>query len=95
MLEETNHHEEEQDDAVTPKNPKVLATQSNTIEDSTAAEEIGSDEGTEATEDESPQYTSSTEDSDVEYLESTQNKGSHQDRVSRSVELNTSLAERD
>ena len=30
----------------------------------------------------------------MEYVESTHNKGSQQDRVSRNVELNTSLAER-
>ena len=43
---------------------------------------------------ESPQYMSPSEDSDVEYLESTQSKVNRQNRVSRSVELNTNLAER-
>ena len=79
-----NHHEQEQDDAVTLKNPKILATQDNKSDESTAAEVIGSDDGNEATEDGCPQYTSPPEISDVEYLKSTQIKGNHQDRVSQS-----------
>ena len=71
-----------------------LHTQGDTSEKSTVAEEIGSDDGTEATEDASLQYTSPSEESDVEYLESTQGKGHHQERVSRSVELDTDLVQR-
>ena len=67
LLEETNTHDEEQDDAVTSKNPRVLNTkETKTSEDSTAAEEIESDDGTERTEDESPQYTSPSQDSEIE-----------------------------
>ena len=74
---------------------KTSDTQGDTSEESSiAAEEIGSDNGTEATEDASPQYTSPSEDSDVEYLESTQGKENHQERVSRSVELDTNLVQR-
>ena len=43
------HHEKEQDDAVTLKNPWVLAPQESTSEKSTAGEEIGSDDCTELT----------------------------------------------
>ena len=62
------HHEQEQNDAVTLKKI-VLATQKSTSEESTAADEIGSDDGTELTEDESPQYNSPSDDNEVEYLE--------------------------
>ena len=94
LLEEPNISEEESE-AVTSKNPRVLDTEINTTsEDSTEAEEIGSDDGTERTEDKSPQYTSPSEDSEIEYLKQTQGMGNRQERVSRSIELNTSLVKR-
>ena len=88
------YHEQEQDDAVILKNPRVLATQDSTSEESTAAEEIVSDYGTELTEDASPQYTSPSEDSNVEYLESTQTKGTNKFRLSQSLELKEDLVKR-
>ena len=53
-----NHLEEEQDDAVTSKSQKASDTHEDTSGESTAAEEIKSDEDEVATEDASPQYTS-------------------------------------
>ena len=93
-LAETDNYDEEKDDAVKSKNPRVLGKQQIASEDSTAAEDIGSDFGTERTEDESPQYTGPSEDSEIEFIERTQGTGVHQERVSRSVELNTSLVRR-
>ena len=52
--------------------------ESTTSEDSTAADEIGSDDGTVRTENESPLYTSPSEDSELEYLGSNQGQGFHQ-----------------
>ena len=55
------------------KSQRVLNTnESTTSEDSTAAEEIASDDDTVRTGDESPQYTSPSEDSESEYLRNTQ-----------------------
>ena len=87
-FEQTNHY---CDDAVTSKNPGVPDT---TSEDSTAAEEINSDDDPIQTADESPQYTSPSSEGVIEFLGSTQGKGSHEERVSRSIELNTNLVER-
>ena len=55
LLEETNHYDEEEDDVVTPKTPKMSASQGGTSQESTSAEDIGSDDETETTEDASPQ----------------------------------------
>ena len=89
-----NHLEEEQDDAVTSKKTKASDTQGETSEESTAAEEIGTDEDKVVTEDASPQYTSPSEDSEMEYVETTEGSENHSERVSRSVELGTNLVQR-
>ena len=82
------NHNQEQDDAVNLKIPKVLVTQVESIsEELTAAEDIESDDSIKTTEDASPQYTSPSEDSKVEYLKITQTEGKNHLRVSQSLEL--------
>ena len=72
ISQESRYHlEEEQDDAVTSKNPKASDTREDTSGESTAAEEIKSDEDEVETKDASPQYTSPSEDSEVEHVETT------------------------
>ena len=70
-----NHLEEEQDDVITNKSPRASDTQEDTSGESTAAEEIKSDEDEVATENASPQYTSPSEDSEVEYVKTTKGNG--------------------
>ena len=53
-----HHHVEEQDEAVTHKTSRALATRGDTSDESTSAEEIISEDGTEDSEDASPIYTS-------------------------------------
>ena len=86
------NHDQKQDDAITLKTPKNLVIQNNNISgESTAEEEIFSNESVKSADDAIPQYTSPSEDSDLEYLKNTPTKGTSQLRVSQSFELNKSL----
>ena len=89
-----NHLEEEPDDAVTSKGPRASDTHEDTSEESTAAEEIKSDDDEVATEDASPQYTSPSEDSEVEYVETTKGSGNISERVSQSIKIDANLADK-